>query len=54
MNMIGRLGVWFLTFGIVWFYAWIYNPTINSNTVNFVGACAGLIVTLCISIDDDE
>lgn len=43
-SLLARLLSYLLTIGLVWVYAWINNPEINSETVWFVGNVAALLI----------
>jgi hypothetical protein len=36
---------WLLWVGMVWIYAWIFNPSLNSNTVWFVAVLFASLMT---------
>jgi DMSO reductase anchor subunit len=39
-------------FGLVWMNAWMFNPALNSNTINFIGAVTGIIVVFCANREE--
>ncbi len=46
-NITENLLLYGLMFGLVWINAWIWNPDITSNTVNFIAATVAIIVVFC-------
>ena len=44
-----------LTIGEVWFWAWIFNPSLNSNTVWFIAViCSMLVISMVAAVTGNK